>query len=290
MSPTPSVHDDLHDVPDLTPDFEDKDEPNNAEDCAIGEGGHIFVVQFGGQAEDICTMQNISGRLVEAFHKNSKAKSFCDALPDYLHDFKDVFSKESFKALPEWKLWDHTIKLTPDVQSKSCKVYPLSIAEQEELDKFLEENLASGRICPSKSPMASPFFFIKKKYGMLRPVQDYRVLNATTVKNKYPLIPDLINQLHGAKYFTKFDVQWGYSNVRIKEGNKWKGVFCKNCGLSEPLVMFFGLTGSPAMFQTMMNDIFHDLILEGVLCVYLDNILIYMCTLEEHCPIMRIVM
>jgi hypothetical protein len=132
--------------------------------------------------------------------------------------------------------------------------------------------------------MASPVFFIKKKDGSLRLVQDYRVLNSMTVKNCYPLpiISELVNQLRGAKYFTKFDVRWGYNNVRMKEGDEWKGAFRTNCGLFEPLVMFFGLTNSPATFQTMMNDIFQDLIMEGHVCVYLDDILIFTDSLEEH--------
>ena len=98
-----------------------------------------------------------------------------------------------------------------------------------------------------------------------------------TMKNKYPLplISDLINQLRGAKYFTKLDVRWGYNNVRVKEGDEWKAAFHMNRGMFEPLVMFFGLTNSPAMFQTMMNDIFHELISEGSVCVYLDDILIF---------------
>jgi hypothetical protein len=96
--------------------------------------------------------------------------------------------------------------------------------EQEQLDKFLKETLTSGQICPSKSPMAAPFFFVKKKDGLLCLVQDYQALNVMTVKNKYPLplISDLINQLRSAKYFTKLDVRWGYNNVWIKEGDKWK--------------------------------------------------------------------
>jgi hypothetical protein len=140
--------------------------------------------------------------------------------------------------------------------------------------------------------MAAPFFFVKKKVGSLRPVQDYRALNVITVKNKYPLplISDLINQLHSAKYFTKLNVRWGYNNVRIKEGDKWKATFWMNCGLFKPLVMFFGLTNSPATFQTMMNEIFQDLIMEGVVCVYIDDILIYTRTLEEHCRISQLVM
>src|SRR6266700_1700337 len=132
--------------------------------------------------------------------------------------------------------------------------------------------------------MASPVFFIKKKDGGLRLAQDYRMLNAMTVKNKYPLplIPELIAKLRGAKYFTKLDVRWGFNNVRMKEGDEWKAAFRTNHGLFELLVMFFGLTNSPATFQTMMNDIFEDLISEGVVLVYLANILIFMKTIDEH--------
>ena len=103
--------------------------------------------------------------------------------------------------------------------------------------------------------MASPVFFIKKKDGTLWLVQDYRALNAMTVKNKYPLplISELINKLRGAKYFTKLDVRWGFNNVQMKEGDEWKAVFRTNRGLFEPLVMFFGLCNSPATFQTMMD-------------------------------------
>ena len=145
------------------------------------------------------------------------------------HCFRDIFSKESFDELPERKQWDHTIELTPGSQPFSTKVYPMSPIEQNELDEFLEENLSSGRICPSKSPMASPVFFVKKKDGKLRFVQDYQKLNAMTVKNTYPLplVPDIINRISDSKarYFTKLDVRWGYNNVRIKEGDEWKAAF-----------------------------------------------------------------
>jgi len=149
--------------------------------------------------------------------------------------------------------------------------------------------LESGWIRPSKSPMATPVFFVKKKDGILCLVQDYRALNAMTVKNKYPLplIPELIAKLRGAKYFMKLDVRWGFNNVWIKEGDKWKAAFQTNCGLYEPLVMFFGLTNSPTTFQTMMDDIFEDLISEGVVVDYLDDILIFTETLEEHWKITR---
>jgi len=101
------------------------------------------------------------------------------------------------------------IELIPDAKPVNCKVYPLAPNEQKELNQFILENLQTGCICPSKSPMALPVFFIKKKDGSLRLIQDYCALNAMMVKNHYllPLISDLINQLHGAKYFTKLDVR-----------------------------------------------------------------------------------
>ena len=97
--------------------------------------------------------------------------------------FRDVFSKESFDELPEWKQWDHMVDLKPESQPFSTKVYPMSPVEQKELNEFLEENLSSSRIRPLKSPMASLVFFVKKKDGRLQFVQDYRKLNAMTVKN-----------------------------------------------------------------------------------------------------------
>ena len=129
--------------------------------------------------------------------------------------------------------------------------------------------------------MAAPVFFIKKQDGSLQLVQDYQALN---FKNIYPLplISDLINHLWGAHFSTKLDVWWGYNNVQIKEGDEWKAAFCTSQGLFKPLVMFFGLTNSPATIQTMMNVIFQDLISEGVVCIYLDDILIFTETMEEH--------
>jgi hypothetical protein len=118
------------------------------------------------------------------------------------------------------------------------------------MDAFIHENLISGRIHPSKSPMASLVFFIKKKDGTFCLVQDYQALNALMIKNRYPLplISELVNQLRGTKYFTKLNVQWGYNNVQMKEGDEWKAVFHTNHRLFEPLVMFFGLTNSPSTF------------------------------------------
>jgi hypothetical protein len=160
---------------------------------------------------------------------------------------------------------------------KSFKTYNLTPQEQTELDKFLKENLEKGYIRPSQSPMASPFFFVDKKDGKLRPCQDYRYLNEHTIKNAYPLalISELLDKLKGASRFTKLDVRWGYNNVRIRDGDQWKAAFKRNRGLFEPTMMFFGLCNSPATFQAMMDDIFGDIFNECIIIVYMDDIFLF---------------
>jgi len=121
------------------------------------------------------------------------------------------------------------------------------------------------------------FFFIKKKNRKLRPVQDYRLVNSWTIKNRYPLplILLLIDWLCDCTLFTRFDIEWGYNEVLIKEKDRWKAAFITNEGLYEPTVMFFRLTNSPATFQTMMNTIFCNLIDEGNIIIYMDDIAIH---------------
>jgi hypothetical protein len=128
------------------------------------------------------------------------------------------------------------------------------------LEDFIKEQLKKGYIRPSKSPYASPLFFVQKKDGKPRPVQDYSRVNKHTIRNTYPLplIKELIDKLVRKQWFTKFDIRWGYNNVQIKEGDKWKAAFKCNKGLFEPTVMFFGLTNSPATFQMMMDIIFRE--------------------------------
>ncbi|ESK82699.1 reverse transcriptase-rnase h-integrase [Moniliophthora roreri MCA 2997] len=133
--------------------------------------------------------------------------------------------------------------------------------------------------------MASPFFFVgKKEKGKLRPTQDYRRLNHGTIKNAYPLplVSDLIDKLKDATIFLKLDLWNGYNNIRIKDGDQWKAAFKTNQGLFEPTVMFFGLMNSPATFQAFMDDILQDFMAEGWCLVYMNYILIYSTTKEEH--------
>ena len=226
-----------------------------------------------------------SQQIAEAENARKAKRSFEQTVPPEYQDFRKVFSEEESERLPNRQPWDHAIELTPDAPATiRTKVYPMSVSEQQELERFLEENLRKGYIQPSKSPIASPVFFIKKKDGKLRFIQDYRKLNEFTVRNRYPLplVQDIISKLQEARVFTKFDVRWGYNNVRIRKGDEWKAAFATNRGLFEPNVMFFGLTNSPATFQALMDTIFADLIAAGKVAVYLDDILIFTKNLKEH--------
>jgi len=277
--------------PEYAEDLEEDETPLRICGVEYEQGDRLFMTRILSEpvAEDLRATSTISQKLAEGARRASEMQKGLLTLPDCAKGFELVFAKEDFDILPEHRQWDHAIELIPGSEPKSSKVYPLSLVEQKELDSFLEENLRTGRICPSKSPMAAPVFFIKKKDGSLRLVQDYRALNSMMVKNKYPLplISELISQLCRARYFTKLDVRWGFNNVRIKPGDEWKAAFWTNRGLFEPLVMFFGMTNSPATFQTMMNDIFQDLIAEGIMVVYLDDILIFTRTEEEHAKAIR---
>ena len=148
----------------------------------------------------------------------------------------------------------------------------------------MEDQLRKGYIRLSKSPQTLPVFFVGKKDGSKQMVMDYRNLNDQTVKNNYllPLIMELIDNMGSKKVFTKIDLRWGFNNMRIKEGDKWKGVFTMHIGFFEPTVMFFGMTNLPATFQVIMNEILRDLINKGKVAAFVDDVLIGTETEEEH--------
>src|SRR5258707_3696274 len=208
---------------------------------------------------------------------NKKEKTWQELVPQKYHKFGSIFSEKDSKRFPGKRKWDHAIDLKPEApMSIDCHIYPLSPKEKEEQKEFLAENLRLHRICHSNSPYASGFFLIRKKDGKFQPVQDYRNLNKWTIPNQYPLplIDDLIYDLAGYRLFSKFHVRWGYNNIRIKKGDKWKAAFKTSEGRFEPMGMFFGLTNSPATFQTMMDDIFRSEIALGYVIIYMDDILI----------------
>jgi len=163
-------------------------------------------------------------------------------------------------------------------------VYLLSRNEREEVQQFIQDHLRKGYIRPSKSPQTSLVFFVGKKNSGKHMVMDYRKLNKQTVKNNYPLplITNLVNAMGNKKLFTKMDLQWGYNNICIKEGDEWKMAFTTYVGSFKLVVMFFGMTNSPTTFQGMMNEIMRDLINKGKVAVFVDDILVGTDDEEEH--------
>jgi len=147
--------------------------------------------------------------------KDCPEKPSVEHIPSHFWCYVKVFSEEASHRLPMHKPWDHAIDLKPGASMKNCSIYRLTPKEADALKEYISEHLKRGYIRPSKSPMASPFFFVDKKDGKLRLVQDYHTLNDVTVKNQapLPLIPKLIDKLHNAHYYTKLDIRWGYNNI-----------------------------------------------------------------------------
>jgi len=197
-------------LPEHAEDSEEDETPVRTGEIEYEQGDRLFMTRVLPKptAEELCAASMTSQKLAEGARRSTEARREPFTPPDCVRGFESVFAKKDFDILPEHRQWDHAIELIPGSEPKLSKVYPLSLVEQKELDAFLEENLRTRRIRPSKSPMAAPVFFIKKKNGSLWLVQDYRALNSMTVKNKYPLplISELVSQLCGAKYFTKLDV------------------------------------------------------------------------------------
>jgi len=215
--------------PEYVEDLEEDEAPVRTQKAEYEPGDRLFMTRIlpDSTTEDLHAASMTSQKLAEGACRSAEAWKEPFILPNCVRGFESVFVKEDFDVLLEHRQWDHAIELILGLEPKSSKVYLLSPVEQKELDSFLEENLCTRQIRPSKSLMAALVFFIKKKDGSLQLVQDYRALNSMTVKNKYPLplISELVSQLHGARYFTKLDVHWGFNNVCIKPGDKWKVAF-----------------------------------------------------------------
>ena len=173
-------------------------------------------------------------------------------LPEYIQSFTHLFNKKKFEKLLERQKWDHEINLMNEAPKElNVKAYMMTLKEEKALNQWLNEQLKAGFIVESKSRYAAPCFYIPKKDGSLRLVQDYRKPNQVTIKDKtpLPLIGEVINKLKKAKYFNKLDLIWRYNNVQIKEGDKWKAAFLTNKGPFEPQVIYFRLYNSLGTFQ-----------------------------------------
>ncbi len=204
-------------------------------------------------------------------------------MPAEYHDLKEVFSKSRAASLPPHRPYDCAIDLVPGTSPPKGRLYSLSVPERGAMEKYIADSLAAKFIRPSSSPAGAGFFFVAKKDGSLRPCIDYRGLNNITVKNTYPLplMSSAFERLQGASLFTKLDLRNAYHLVRIREGDEWKTAFNTPRGHFEYLVMPFGLSNSPAVFQALVNDVLRDMV-DQFIYVYLDDILIFSSSLQEH--------
>ncbi|KAK8510296.1 hypothetical protein V6N12_073367 [Hibiscus sabdariffa] len=205
-------------------------------------------------------------------------------------DFPEVFPEE-LSGLPPDREVEFVIETHADAAPVSISPYRMAPKELKELKTQLQELLDRGFIRPSTSPWGAPVLFVKKKDESLRMCIDYRQLNKMTVKNKYPLprIDDLFDQLRGASVFSKIDLRSGYYQLKVREQDVLKTVFRTRYGHYEFLVMPFGLTNAPAAFMDLMNRVFHEY-LDQLLVVFIDDILVYSRTEEDHDRHLRLVL
>lgn len=171
-----------------------------------------------------------------------KVEEVQTTLPEEYTEYAEVFSEEASQKMPPSRPYDHPILLDDTFIPNISKVYPLSPDKQKATDDFMEKIPTNWEIRPSSSPQASSFFYMGKKDSRLRPCQDCRYVNEHTIKDTYPL--PLIDRVKDATIFTKFNIQSGCNNIRIKDSDQWKATFITSKGLFKPTIMFFGLSNS----------------------------------------------
>ena len=200
-----------------------------------------------------------------------------------VEEYVELFPRELPMKLPPDRGHSHAIDLIAGSEPPPARVFRHTRAELDELDKQIHHLLDVGYIRPSISPYGAPVFFVKKPDGSLRLVCDWRGLNRITIKDRtlLPNIEDLHNRLLKARCFSQFDLHSGYNQVLIRPSDVHKTAIRTSLGSFEWVVMGLGLTNAPATFQTMMRDIFGDLI-DRTVIVYLDDILVFSETAREH--------
>jgi len=198
-----------------------------------------------------------------------------------LHQYADVFMDP--QTLPPPRSYDHAIPLIPDVVPINSRPYHYSPQHKTEIENQVKQLLDHGLITHSHNPFASPVLLVKKKDGSWRFCIDYRKLNSITIKNKFPMpiIEEILDELQGSKVFTKLDMRSGYHQVRMLPVDEHKTTFKTHQGHYQFKVMPFGLTNAPATFQCIMNQVLQPFLWQFIL-VFLDDILIYSKSIEEH--------
>ena len=229
------------------------------------------------------------GYLANIVDRTKERETVPEDIP-VVREYLSVFPND-LPGLPPDREIEFCVELIPRTAPISRAPYRLAPAELKELKAQLEELIEKGLIRPSHSPWGAPVLFVKKKDGSLRLCIDYREINKATIKNKYPLprIDDLFDQLAGSAVFSKIDLRSGYHQLKIREEDVPKTAFRTRYGHHEFLVMPFGLTNAPAAFMDLMNRVFEDY-LDKFVIVFIDDILIYSRSREEHAQHLRSVL
>ena len=208
---------------------------------------------------------------------------FQGKLGEIVDEYRDVFPEKFPKGRPPKREIEHSIETDPEAQLPNRAPCCLGPMEQDELEAQIRDLVTQGFIRPSASPYGAPVLFVPKKDGRWRMCIDYRALNKQTVKDRFPLprIDSLMERLGQARVFSKLDLASGYHQIAVKEEHIQKTAFRTQQGYWEFIVMPFGLCNAPASFQRLMNKVFSGTIGDFIL-VYIDDILVFSRTIEEH--------